>query len=103
MATAVATTEEHPNYLTHETGWKSWAFTLDHKRIGLMYLIAVLLSFLAGGIFALLVRAELAFRGESFLVGDGTIGPVSQKLYDTITGIQAGTLPDPYGWVRIVR
>ena len=43
---------------------------------------------------------ELAFRGESFIVGDGNIGPVSQKLYDTITGIQAGRLPDPHGWVK---
>ena len=70
MATAVATTEEHPNYLTHETGWKSWAFTLDHKRIGLMYLAAILLAFLAGGIFALLVRTELAFRGETIMGPD---------------------------------
>jgi len=43
---------------------------------------------------------ELAYRGESFVVGDGEIGPVSKKLYDAITGIQAGRLPDPHGWVR---
>lgn len=43
---------------------------------------------------------ELAFRGERFVVGDGKIGPVAQRLYDTITGIQAGTLPDPHGWVK---
>ena len=49
MSTAVST-HEVPNYLTHERGWKSWAFTLDHKRIGLMYLTAILLSFLAGGL-----------------------------------------------------
>ncbi len=69
MTTAVAT-DEQPNYLTHETGWKSWAFSLDHKRIGLMYLAAILLSFLAGGIFALLVRLELAFRGETIMGPD---------------------------------
>jgi len=69
MSTAVATNEV-PNYLTSETGWKSWAFTLDHKRIGVMYLIAILLSFLAGGIFALLVRIELAFPGETIMGPD---------------------------------
>ena len=26
------------NYLTHEKGFLSWALTLDHKRIGVMYL-----------------------------------------------------------------
>lgn len=31
-------------------------------------------------------------------VGGGKIGPVSQRLYDTLTGIQWGSLPDPYGW-----
>jgi cytochrome c oxidase subunit 1 len=69
MSTAVST-HEAPNYLTHETGWKSWAFTLDHKRIGLMYLVSILLAFLAGGIFALLVRLELAFKGQTIMGPD---------------------------------
>jgi branched-chain amino acid aminotransferase len=29
---------------------------------------------------------------------DGTVGPVCQKLYKTITGIQFGELPDTHGW-----
>ena len=47
------------NYLNHSKGILSWLVTLDHKRIGVMYLIGVLSAFLLGGIFALLVRAEL--------------------------------------------
>ncbi len=39
--------------------FRSWAFTMDHKRIGIMYLVAILTSFLMGGIFALLVRLSL--------------------------------------------
>jgi cytochrome c oxidase subunit 1 len=62
-----AATTEAPNYLTHESGFKSWALTLDHKRIGLMYLIATLLAFAAGGIFALLVRLELWAPGETVM------------------------------------
>jgi branched-chain amino acid aminotransferase len=31
-------------------------------------------------------------------IGDGGIGPVSQKLYDTITGIQTGKLADTMDW-----
>ena len=69
MSTAVAT-HEAPNYLTHETGFKSWAFTLDHKRIGLMYLASILVAFLAGGLFALAVRLELAFPGETIMGPD---------------------------------
>jgi cytochrome c oxidase subunit 1 len=69
MSTAVAT-DSAPNYLTFEKGWKSWAFSLDHKRIGLMYLIATFIAFLAGGVFALLVRLELAFPGETVMGPD---------------------------------
>ena len=32
------------------------------------------------------------------VINDGKIGPVSQKLYDTLTGIQWGRLPDEFGW-----
>ena len=47
------------NYLTATHGLKSWLFTLDHKRIGLIYLVGVLFFFLAGGTFALVLRTEL--------------------------------------------
>ncbi|MBL9150251.1 MAG: cbb3-type cytochrome c oxidase subunit I [Phycisphaerae bacterium] len=49
------------NYLTHTRGLLSWAFTLDHKRIGVMYMFAILGSFFVGGVFALLVRTKLLF------------------------------------------
>jgi cytochrome c oxidase subunit 1 len=58
------------NYLTHERGLISWVFTLDHKRIGVMYLAGVLLSFLLGGVFALLIRTELFFPGRTIMDAD---------------------------------
>ena len=48
-----------PNFLNVTKGFMSWAATLDHKRIGIMYLIGVTAAFLAGGLFALLVRLHL--------------------------------------------
>ncbi|MDH5491138.1 MAG: cytochrome c oxidase subunit I [Myxococcales bacterium] len=71
-ATAPATQDspEGANYLTHERGLKSWLTTVDHKRIGIMYLIAVIIGFLGGGIFALLVRTELLFPGETIMEAD---------------------------------
>ena len=36
------------------------------------------------------------------VIGNGEIGPLSQKLYDTVTGIQLGRLEDKFGWrVRV--
>ena len=58
------------NYLNATHGWKSWLFTLDHKRIGVMYLFAILFFFLFGGLLALIMRAELIFPGADFLSAD---------------------------------
>jgi len=47
------------NYLNADAGVMSWLKTLDHKRIGIMYFSSVLVTFLLGGIFAMIVRFEL--------------------------------------------
>jgi cytochrome c oxidase subunit 1 len=54
------------NYLTHTRGILSWALTLDHKRIALMYTFGILGSFLLGGVFALALRIELLGPGWLF-------------------------------------
>ena len=57
---------EGRNYLNYPKGIWSWLTTVDHKRIGVMYLIFILASFFAGGIFAELVRLELFYPGQQF-------------------------------------
>jgi len=42
------------------TGWRSWIFTVDHKKIGIMYGVVAMFWFFWGGVEALLVRAQLA-------------------------------------------
>ncbi|MBM7113737.1 cbb3-type cytochrome c oxidase subunit I [[Archangium] primigenium] len=59
--------EHHPSYLVDGTTVKSWLLTLDHKRIGVMYLIWVLLFFLIGGTYALVVRLELLTPGPTII------------------------------------
>jgi cytochrome c oxidase subunit 1 len=58
------------NYLTHEKGFLSWALTLDHKRIGIMYLGSVLCAFALGGLFALILRTELLSPGRTIIDHD---------------------------------
>lgn len=41
---------------------------------------------------------ELSYKGKKCIVNGGKIGQVTQMLYDTLTGIQWGKMPDPYGW-----
>jgi cytochrome c oxidase subunit 1 len=58
------------NYLNCEHGLRSWLLTLDHKRIGVMYLTVTLAAFLLGGIFALLLRAEHLTPGQTIMDAD---------------------------------
>ncbi len=42
---------------------------------------------------------QLYYEGETAVIGGGKIGEVTQRLYDTLTGIQWGTVADEKGWV----
>src|SRR5580704_1051629 len=57
-------------YLTAKRGIASWMTTLDHKRIGLMYLTMVSIAFFTGGMFALIIRTELWSRGKTIIDGE---------------------------------
>lgn len=54
------------NYINEFAGLGSWFGSLDHKRIGLMYMISVMFFFLVGGIMAMLIRLELFRSGNLF-------------------------------------
>jgi cytochrome c oxidase subunit 1 len=47
------------DYLHDGKGLKSWLTTVDHKRIGIMYLWSILFMFFLGGVFAMMIRLEL--------------------------------------------
>ncbi|RJG23810.1 cytochrome aa3 quinol oxidase subunit I [Paenibacillus thiaminolyticus] len=47
--------------------WREWLTTVDHKRIGVMYIIAALLMLFRGGVDALLMRTQLAAPDMKFL------------------------------------
>ncbi len=57
MSTTVTETRE--NYLNAAYGVKSWLLTTDHKRIAILYLLAITFFFFIGGAFAVIIRIEL--------------------------------------------
>ena len=69
-AVATGPTHSQPasdNFLLNSKGFLSWALTLDHKRIGLMYLAGVMSAFFVAGILALVLRTELLTPTNLFL------------------------------------
>ncbi len=84
--TAVVTPSTTYGYLrrpVETTGWKSWAFTVDHKKIGIMYGFVAMVFFFVGGAEALLIRAQLA-------QADGTI--LSADKYNQMFTMHATTM-----------
>jgi cytochrome c oxidase subunit I len=64
--TAQAGPDPHASYLAEKGLW-SWIYTLDHKRIGVMYLAAVIAFFALGGFLALAIRLELFTPGRTIM------------------------------------
>jgi len=58
------------NYLNVSYGIRSWLFSVDHKRIALLYLCSVTSMFLLGGLFAAMVRMELLTPAGDMLASD---------------------------------
>jgi cytochrome c oxidase subunit 1 len=57
--------EHGRNYLNAAYGWQTWLFSVDHKRIAILYLVSVTVTFFLGGLAATLIRLHLITpRGE---------------------------------------
>src|SRR5206468_5624234 len=61
--------------VAYPVGWKSgrvasWLVTVDHKRIGILYIATSIMWFVAAGILALLMRSQLATPGEKLITGN---------------------------------
>lgn len=57
-------------YLTDEKGVWAWMTTVDHKKIGLMYLVSVAIFFAIAGFLAVALRTELWTPAKTFIEAD---------------------------------
>jgi cytochrome c oxidase subunit I len=64
----MATTTLAPRAEAYRRSWvMDWLTTVDHKKIGVLYIVNSFLFFLAAGVLALVIRSELAVPGLQFL------------------------------------
>ena len=84
---------------------KSWSLTVEERKISVDELIeaqnnGTLEEVFGTGTAAVISPVgTLRYKEEVMTIGDGSIGELSQKLYDAVTGIQNGTVEDEFGWV----
>ena len=64
-------------------GWLSWVASVDHKQIGILYLLGAFIFFLVGGVVALLMRVQLAVPNNHFL---------SPQMYNQIFTMHGTTM-----------
>lgn len=85
------------NYINHSKGILSWLLTVDHKRIGLMYMVCVLTAFLGGGLLAIMLRTMLMLQTASpelVEAGAKTAAELakSQNLYNQVFTLHGAIL-----------
>ena len=84
MTTAATVADAVPDFYHEKTRFKGifgWIFSTDHKRIGLLYLFAVITFFLVGMILGVLMRLEM-------LTPENTIvTPQTYNTFFTLHGI----------------
>ena len=87
---------------------KDWGYEVEERKISIdelkeAYDNGTLEEVFGTGTAAVISPVgKLRWVDEVMEIGNGEIGEVSQRLYDTITGIQWGKLDDPYGWTVVV-
>jgi len=78
------------NYITHGKGIWSWLLTIDHKRIGLMYMVCVLAAFAIGGFFAIALRTELIWPGQTLM--PWAEANTNWKLYNQLFSVHGAVM-----------
>ena len=83
---------------------KAWGYDVEERKISAEELVqaqkdGTLEEVFGTGTAAVISPVgKLRYKDDVMTIGDGTTGPLSLKLYDTITGIQTGKLEDTLGW-----
>ena len=88
---------------------KSWGMNVSERRISIDELSKaydegrLLEAFGSGTAAVISPIGHLKWGDDIMEINNGEIGPISQKLYDTLTGIQWGKLPDELNWTYEVH
>jgi branched-chain amino acid aminotransferase len=81
-----------------------WGIQMEERRISMPEVLAAheagqLLEIFGSGTAAVISPvSELVFQGRSLIINQGRIGDWTQRLFETLTGIQYGKMEDPFGW-----
>jgi branched-chain amino acid aminotransferase len=82
----------------------SWGIRVNERPIAIDEVLAKIASgslqevFASGTAAVISPVGALSFKGREFAINGERTGPLAQRLFDELQGIQFGTRPDPFGW-----
>lgn len=85
---------------------KSWDFPVEERLLSVDELIGAAQNgkleeaFGIGTAAVIAPVGALSYKNTEYVINDFKIGPLAQKLYDELTGIQWGKRPDKFGWIE---
>ncbi len=88
---------------------RSWGVPVTERKLALQEVIdaaqngSLEEAFGTGTAAVISPIGELRVDDECITINNGEIGPIAQKLYDTLTDLQNGCVPDPFGWTVAVE
>ena len=83
---------------------KDWGYEVEERKISAEELLEAQKNGTLEEVFGTGTAAvispvgKLRYKDEVMTIGNGETGPLSMKLYETITGIQTGKIEDTRGW-----
>ena len=87
---------------------RSWGYTVTERRVSVEELYTAHRegrlneAFGTGTAAVISPIGELNDNGDKIILNNNEIGPIAQKLYDNLPGIQWGRIDDPMGWIEKV-
>ncbi|NLI53553.1 MAG: branched-chain amino acid aminotransferase [Clostridiales bacterium] len=87
---------------------REWGIPCSERKLSIDEVIAAAKegalkeAFASGTAAVISPMGVLHYLGDEYTIGERVVGPISQKLYDTITGIQTGKIEDTRGWTQRV-
>ena len=84
---------------------KSWGLTVSERKISIAEVLDAhdagkLKEVFGSGTAAVISPVgEIKYGDKRINIGDGAVGPLSQRFYNSLTDIQYGKADDPFGWI----
>jgi branched-chain amino acid aminotransferase len=88
---------------------KDWGYTVEERKLALTEIAEASKAgklneaFGTGTAAVISPIGTLNYDGDIISINDGKTGPIAAKLYDTITGIQDGSIEDKYDWICVIE